>query len=128
MPNIFGAGGGGTTNIFSSSGGGSALSLLSAARSFYKGIGLSANARAITDGYLDQSVSGLNTILSLNVSGNASIEAVQQKIKAIRASLPRSAISPDVLAADDADAAKAANADNGAAAAGKNGTNVDTSA
>jgi hypothetical protein len=125
MPNIFGAGGGGTTNIFSSSGG-SALSLLSAARKFYKGIGLSANARAITDGYLDQSVSGLNTTLSLNVSGNASIESVQQKIKAIRASLPRSAISPDILAAEEADAAKAA--DNGNAAAGANGTNVDTEA
>ena len=70
-----------------------ALTLLGAARGFYKGIGLSDNARQLNDQYLNQSKSGLNTILSLNVSINASIESVQQKILAIRAILPESQIS-----------------------------------
>lgn len=97
-------------------GSGNALSILGAARQFYKGIGLSKNARQMNDQYLSQSKSGLNAILSLNVSVNASIEAVQQKIKAIRASLPQSQLLESLRD------------DNGNAAAGSNGTNVDTEA
>lgn len=95
---------------------GTALSILDAARTSYRGIGLSQRARALTSSYLDQSVSGLNTILSLGVAHNATIEAVQQKIKAIRASLPQSQI------------AEFLREDNGNAAASTNGTNVDTEA
>ncbi len=93
-------------------GSGNALGILDAARTSYKGIGLSSRARALTSSYLDQSVSGLNTILSLNVSVNASIESVQQKILAIRASTPQSQLAEDLR-------------DNGNAAADPNGTNVD---
>lgn len=100
-------------------GSGNALSLLNAARTSYRGIGLSSRARAMTSSYLDQSTSGLNTILSLNVSVNASIESVQQKIKAIRASLPQSQLLESL---------RDENADNGNAAASANGTNVDTEA
>ncbi|MGB4106684.1 MAG: hypothetical protein WBK55_02680 [Alphaproteobacteria bacterium] len=100
-------------------GSGNALSILGAARQFYRGIGLSQRAHQLTSTYLDQSVSGLNTILSLNVSVNASIESVQQKIKAIRASLPQSQLLESL---------RDENADNGNAAAGANGTNVDEEA
>lgn len=98
---------------------GTALSILDAARTSYRGIGLSQRARAMTSSYLDQSVSGLNTILSLNVSVNASIESVQMKIKAIRASVPQSQLLESL---------RDENADNGNAAASANGTNVDTEA
>jgi hypothetical protein len=74
----------------------------------------------MTSSYLDQSTSGLNAILSVGIAQNADINSLMQKIRAIRASLPQSQISPDVLAADAAD--------NGKAAAGANGSNVDTSA
>ncbi len=56
-----------------------------------KGIGLSASARSLTKSYLDQAQSGLNTILSLGTS--ASGAGSDQKILALRASLPKSAIS-----------------------------------
>ncbi len=100
-------------------GSGNALSILGAARQFYRGIGLSQRAHQLTSTYLDQSVSGLNTILSLNVSVNASIEAVQQKIKAIRASLPQSQLLESL---------RDENIDNGNVAAGSNGSNIDTEA
>lgn len=101
-------------------GNGTALGLLDAARTSYKGIGLSRRARAMTSNYLNQSSSGLNSILSFGIAQNADINSLMQKIRAIRASLPQSQISPDVLAADAAD--------NGQAAAGANGSNVDTTA
>ena len=103
-------------------GNGTALGLLDAARTSYKGIGLSPRARAMTSNYLNQSTSGLNSILSFGIAQNADINSLMQKIKAIRASLPQSQISEDVLPAD------AEAADNGNAAAGANGTNVDTTA
>ncbi|MCE7886046.1 MAG: hypothetical protein DYH13_00880 [Alphaproteobacteria bacterium PRO2] len=95
---------------------GTALSILDAARTSYRGIGLSQRARALTSSYLDQSVNGLNTILSLNVAGNASIESVQMKIKAIRASVPQSQLLESLRE------------DNGNAAGSANGRNVDTEA
>ena len=107
-------------NILDGSGG-NALSLLSAARTSYPGIGLSANARQLNDDYLSQSQAALNSILSLGVSGNGSIQAIQQKILAIRASLPRSHISQEILDAE------AKNADTGVSPDSK-GQTVDTEA
>lgn len=100
---------------------GTALSILDAARTSYRGIGLSSRARALTSSYLSQSVGGLNTILGAGIAQNSTIEALQQKIKAIRASLPLSAISPDVIEAEGLD-------NGNAAASSTNGTNLDTEA
>lgn len=71
---------------------GVSLSLLDIASSYRaRGIGLSGRARALTSDYLNQTQNGLNTILSLGTS--SSIAGSDQKILAIRASLPKSAIS-----------------------------------
>jgi hypothetical protein len=107
--------------------GGTALNILGAARSFYKGIGLSRSAHELTSAYLNKSASSLNAILSLGVAVNSSTDFLQLKIKAIRASLPQSQISQDVLDAV-AKAAEEDAADNGKVAASANGTNVDTTA
>ncbi|MGB4057032.1 MAG: hypothetical protein WBK77_02990 [Alphaproteobacteria bacterium] len=75
---------------------GGALNILGAARSFYPGIGLSRRAHDLSAQFLGQSASSLNKILSLNVSGNATNEAIQLKILAIRSSLPESQLSESV--------------------------------
>ncbi len=77
-------------------GSGNALSLLNAARTSYRGIGLSSRARALTSSYLDQSTSGLNTILSLGISQNADNNSLKQKILAIRAGIPQSQLLEDL--------------------------------
>jgi hypothetical protein len=107
-------------NLFSGVAG-NALNILGAARQYYKGIGLSQRAHQLTSDYLNQSKSSLNSILSLGIAQNSSTEFLTQKIKAIRAGLPH---SQRVAAEERA----AENADNGAAAANPNGTNVDTQA
>ena len=63
----------------------STLSLLDAGRRFQApGIGLSANARAITNSFLSQSRSGLGTILSSGLEDQ--IGAAQLQIAALRSS------------------------------------------
>lgn len=71
---------------------GISLSLLDIAGQFRaKGIGLSASARALTNQSLSESTNGLNTILSLGTVSSQT--GSDQQIMAIRASLPKSAIS-----------------------------------
>jgi hypothetical protein len=110
MANIFGANGGSSGSVLS--GGGGAVSLLDAARTSYRGIGLSGRARAITSSYLSQSSSGLNSILSGSVAKNATTQSLQQQIQALRASVPQSQLREDLRTVTP----------------DPNGTNVDTTA
>ena len=72
------------------------VDLLTAARSYTPGIGLSASSRALTDQFLSQSSSGVNSILSLAAGSSATIEGLQQKILALRASVPESKLAPSL--------------------------------
>ncbi|HPD83547.1 MAG: hypothetical protein R3D88_07920 [Alphaproteobacteria bacterium] len=76
--------------------GGSTVSLLDAGRRD-TGVGLSGRARAVTNQLISQSRSGFNQLFSLNGVEFGSTETLSQKIKAIRASLPESALSRGVL-------------------------------
>lgn len=86
---IFAAGAGVTSVL-----GSSTLSLLDAGRSNAPGIGLSANARAITTDFLNQTRNGLGTILSSGLEdqvGNAQIQ-----IAALRAGKSNAQLAPSL--------------------------------
>jgi hypothetical protein len=100
-------------NILDSSAG-SAISLLNAAKSFARGIGLSANARALNEGFFESSKTGFNNLFGLAAGPSLTIEGLQTQIKGLRASLPQSRISPSLIE------------DNGAAGPSENGRNVNT--
>lgn len=78
------------------------LGLLSVGRGIAgnNGIGLSASSRALTNQFLSQSQSGFNTIFSLNNVEFGTPETLSQKILAIRASLPESAIAESLRGQD----------------------------
>ena len=67
------------------------LSLLDSGRSNAPGIGLSANARAITSSFLSQSRNGLGTILSSGLEDQ--IGAAQLQIAALRSGLSDSQVA-----------------------------------
>ena len=56
------------------------------------GIGLSGSSRAINNQLISQSASGFNQLFSLNGVEFGTSETLQQKILAIRASLPESSL------------------------------------
>ncbi len=61
------------------------------------GIGLSAQSRALTRQFLNETSSGFNTVFSLsNGVEFGTEETLQQKILAIRASIPESQLSREV--------------------------------
>ncbi|MEM6780987.1 MAG: hypothetical protein AAF569_03900 [Pseudomonadota bacterium] len=74
----------------------SATSLLDAGRINNNGIGLSASARAQTRQFLDATATGFNQIFSLNGVEFGTNESLQQKILALRASVPESKIAEDL--------------------------------
>ncbi|MEO5365353.1 MAG: hypothetical protein H7831_03160 [Magnetococcus sp. WYHC-3] len=65
-----------------------------------RGFGLSSRARQINDQFLSSTASTFNAIFSLNVGTTSSVEALQLKIKALRASLPESQVLPELLQDD----------------------------
>lgn len=76
--------------------GGSTTSLLNVGRRD-TGIGLSGSARAANEQLIEQSRSGFNQIFSLNGVEFGTTETLAQQIKAIRASLPESALARGIL-------------------------------
>jgi len=76
----------------------STLSLLDAGRSNASGIGLSANARAITNSFLSQSRNGLGTILSSGLEDQ--IGAAQLQISALRSSRSGDQLARSLRAAE----------------------------
>ncbi|MAI61537.1 MAG: hypothetical protein CBB87_03505 [Micavibrio sp. TMED27] len=81
------------------------------------GIGLSANARAITNQFLSQSQAGTNAILS--AGAQQTIDSAQQQILAIQARLPASSIGSFAARYDN---------EGNASSSSSSGGNVDTSA
>lgn len=78
--------------------GGSTQSLLDTGRNINSsGIGLSGSARAVNSQLISQSASGFNQIFSLNGVEFGTNETLQQKILAIRASLPESSLGRGVI-------------------------------
>ncbi len=75
---------------------GSAVSLLEAGRTTTSGIGLSANARALNEEFLNTTASTFNSIFSLSAAELATPETLQQKILAIRATIPESQLAPSL--------------------------------
>ncbi len=101
-----------TTNVLSES---VSSSLLDAGRgNAVPGIGLSAQARAMTTAMLDNSASTANQMFSLSGGASATVEAAQIQIAGLRAT---TALSRDVLIQDDGNVSSA-----------KVGTAIDTSA
>jgi hypothetical protein len=82
-----------TTPSVLGDGGLGGVSILDGAYRPSNGIGLSARARALTNSYLSQASSSLNTILSLSTSEMGSTEVMRQTILALRASVPESQLS-----------------------------------
>lgn len=77
--------------------GGSATSLLDVGRAnSVSGVGLSSNARALNNQFLESSSSTFNQIFSLGIGATASIEGLQQQILALRAGIPDSQLAPSL--------------------------------
>lgn len=73
-------------------------SLLSAGRMSNKnGIGLSGSARQGIDGFLKATQGGFNELFSLATGPSLSVEGMQTQIKGLRASVPLSRLSPEML-------------------------------
>jgi hypothetical protein len=100
--------------------------LLEVGRKSIRGVGLSANSRALTNEYLSNVQAGFNSLMSLAAGPSLSIEGLLIQIKGLRASLPISML--DASALDIEALEKEAGIDNGSAAASLNGRNVDTTA
>ena len=78
--------------------GGNTQSLLDTGRNINSsGVGLSGSARAVNSQLIAQSQSGFNQLFSLNGVEFGTVETLQQKILAIRASLPESSLARGVL-------------------------------
>ncbi len=76
--------------------GDSAVDLLDSGRRFgARGIGLSARSRTLTKQFLNNSSSLSNALLSAPAEANTT-ENLKKRILAIRASLPTSALAPDL--------------------------------
>ncbi len=73
-------------------------SLLDSGRGIFgnNGIGLKSSARAINSAFISQTQGLANSLLSLAAGSDATVEGAQQKILALRASLPESSISRTV--------------------------------
>ena len=83
-----------TPNIL---GEGSTASLLEAGRlSNDYGIGLSDTARQLTQDFLNSTSSAFNSIFSLSTAEMGTNETIQQKILALRASIPESQLSREL--------------------------------
>ena len=100
--------------------------LLEVGRQSIRGVGLSANSRALTNEYLSNVQAGFNSLMSLAAGPSLSIEGLLTQIKGLRASLPISMLDQSALDIEQLE--KDAGIDNGAAAASSNGQNVDTTA
>ena len=100
--------------------------LLEVGRQSIRGVGLSANSRALTNEYLSNVQAGFNSLMSLAAGPSLSIEGLLTQIKGLRASLPLSMLDQSALDIEQLE--KDAGIDNGAAAASSNGQNVDTTA
>jgi hypothetical protein len=80
---------------------GGGASLLEAGRRINRsGIGLSSSARALNSQFVSQTGSQGSALLGLSSGASKSVADIAQQIKALRASLPASKISPDVLEAE----------------------------
>lgn len=60
------------------------------------GVGLSGNGRALNNQLISQTAAGFNQIFSLNGVEFGTTETLQQKILAIRATLPESSLSSEL--------------------------------
>lgn len=84
-----------STNSLLGQAGGSTVSLLDAGRT-NTGVGLSANARALTKSFISDSGLNFGKIFSLNGVEFGTSETLQQKILAIRAGIPESGLAPSL--------------------------------
>jgi len=82
------------------------------------GIGLSQRARALNNQFLSSTASTFNTVFSLGVGPDATVEGMQQQILALRAGKNDSQLAPSLRSA----------VDDGGVASSANGRNVDTQA
>ena len=73
-------------------------SLLDSGRGIFgnNGIGLKSSARAINSQFISQTQGLANSLLSLAAGSDATVDGARQKILALRASLPDSAISRQI--------------------------------
>lgn len=76
--------------------------LLSIGRNIYgdNGVGLSANARAYNEKFLNETKSGFNAVFGMSTINLATVENMQQTILALRAKLPQSQIAESLRGAD----------------------------
>lgn len=101
-------------------------SILEAGRQSIRGVGLSANSRALTNEFIANTQAGFNSLMSLAAGPSLTVEGLLTQIKGLRASLPISMLSENALDIEKLE--REAGIDNGAAAASENGQNVDTTA
>lgn len=100
-------------------------SLLSIGRNMYgdNGIGLSANARAYNEKFLNETRGGFNAVFGMSTVNLSSVEIMQQTILALRAKLPQSQIAENLRGSDSIGGGiSSSNASNA------RGGNVDTTA
>ncbi len=85
------------------------------------GIGLSASARQLNQQFLNSSKSNYNALFGLGVAGSATVEALVQKINAIRSTLPQNQIREDLRGI-------VIDPDNGSVSGSSTGSQVNTTA
>ncbi len=71
-------------------------SLLAAGRSSIRGVGLSANSRALTEDFINTTQGAFNQLMSLATGPSLSVEGMLTQIKGLRATLPISMLAESV--------------------------------